>query len=205
MEFSEVLSSLRKESGRSQRKAAADLDISQALLSHYEKGIREPRLEFVVRACEYYGVSADYLLGRTGIKENPVLYLKTGGGIWENKKVRSFTVSVLLLINIAADAAGTNAAAAISTYMGYLAYKLIRIMGIAECAWPETIAQMPDAVFSARCDAAMKLAEAEIAMEMTGEKDLPGKFASAEEKMKKNFPDLFRALSEFAEMTGTGF
>ena len=176
MEFSEVLSSLRKESGRSQRKAAADLDISQALLSHYEKGIREPRLEFVVRACEYYGVSADYLLGRTGIKENPVLYLKTSGGIWENKKVRSFTVSVLLLINIA-----------------------------AECAWPETIAQMPDAVFSARCDAAMKLAEAEIAMEMTGEKDLPGKFASAEEKMKKNFPDLFRALSEFAEMTGTGF
>ena len=204
MEFSEVLSSLRKESGRSQRKAAADLNISQALLSHYEKGIREPRLEFVVRACEYYGVSADYLLGRTCIKENPVLYLQTGG-IWENKKVRSFTISVLLLINIAAAAAGMNAAASISTYMGYLAYKLIRIMGIAECSWPEAIAQMPDAVFSARCDAAMKLAEAEITVEMTGDKDLPEKFAAAEEKMKKNFPDLSHTFSEFAEMTGTGF
>lgn len=205
MEFSEVLSSLRRESGKSQRKAAADLDISQALLSHYEKGIREPRLEFVVRACAYYGVSADYLLGRTGVKENPVLYIRSGGGIWENKKVRSFTASVLLLINIAADAAGTSAATAVSTYMGYLAYKLIRMMGIAEDSWPETIAQMPDAVFFARCDAAMKLAEAEIAVEMTGDRALPAKFAAAEEKMKKSFPDLFRALSEFAEMTGTGF
>lgn len=36
-----------------------DLGISQALLSHYENGIREPGLAFVVKACDYYGVSAD--------------------------------------------------------------------------------------------------------------------------------------------------
>ncbi len=51
--------------GVSQRTAAGDLGISQALLSHYENGIREPGLAFVVRACDYYGVSADFLLGRT--------------------------------------------------------------------------------------------------------------------------------------------
>ena len=34
-------------------------------LSHYENGAREPGLDFVCRACEYYGVTADYLLGRT--------------------------------------------------------------------------------------------------------------------------------------------
>ncbi|MEG1917763.1 MAG: helix-turn-helix transcriptional regulator, partial [Oscillospiraceae bacterium] len=49
----------------SQRTAAADLGISQALLSHYENGIREPGLPFVVRACDYYHVSADFALGRT--------------------------------------------------------------------------------------------------------------------------------------------
>ena len=49
----------------SQRTAATALGISQALLSHYENGIREPGLPFVVRACDYYGVSADFLLGRT--------------------------------------------------------------------------------------------------------------------------------------------
>jgi len=64
--FASVLSGLRREHGLSQRQAAADLGVSQALLSHYENGLREPRLEFVVRACDYYGVSADYMLGRAG-------------------------------------------------------------------------------------------------------------------------------------------
>ena len=45
--------------------AAADLGISQALLSHYENGAREPGLSFVCRACDYYGVTADYMLGRS--------------------------------------------------------------------------------------------------------------------------------------------
>ena len=67
--FSETMSALRRERGYSQRKAAADLNISQALLSHYENGAREPGLDFVRRACAYYGVSADYLLG---ISELPV-------------------------------------------------------------------------------------------------------------------------------------
>ena len=63
--FSTVMSELRHARGLSQRAVAADLKISQALLSHYENGAREPGLDFVCRACEYYGVSADYLLGRT--------------------------------------------------------------------------------------------------------------------------------------------
>ena len=61
--FSQTMSELRRARGLSQRKAAADLKISQALLSHYENGAREPGLSFVCRACEYYGVSADYMLG----------------------------------------------------------------------------------------------------------------------------------------------
>lgn len=63
--FAQTLSQLRHEKGVSQRQAAQALEVSQALLSHYENGIREPGLPFVVRACDYYGVSADFLLGRT--------------------------------------------------------------------------------------------------------------------------------------------
>ena len=63
--FSDTMSALRRERGLSQRTAAADLHISQALLSHYENGAREPGLDFVCRACDYYGVSADFLLGRS--------------------------------------------------------------------------------------------------------------------------------------------
>lgn len=62
---------LRKERGLSQKEAAARLGVSQALLSHYEKGIRECGLDFVVRAAKLYHVTCDYLLGcsesRTGL------------------------------------------------------------------------------------------------------------------------------------------
>ena len=61
--FASILSQLRKERGSSQKKAAADLGISQELLSHYEKGIRECGLDFVIKCSEYYGVTTDYLLG----------------------------------------------------------------------------------------------------------------------------------------------
>ena len=69
--FSQALSRLRREKGVSQRQAAQALEVSQALLSHYENGIREPGLAFVTRACDYYHVSADYLLGRTGERSGP--------------------------------------------------------------------------------------------------------------------------------------
>lgn len=64
-DFSRVMTLLRKERGISQKTAASDLGITQALLSHYEKGKRECGLDFLVRAADYYNVSVDYLLGRT--------------------------------------------------------------------------------------------------------------------------------------------
>ena len=73
-DFSRILSLLRREKHISQRMAAAELGISQALLSHYENGIREPGLAFVVKACDFYGVSADYLLGRTMSKDGAIIY-----------------------------------------------------------------------------------------------------------------------------------
>ena len=63
--FPVILSELRKERGLSQKEAAAKLGISQALLSHYEKGIRECGQSFLVRVADFYGVTCDFLLGRT--------------------------------------------------------------------------------------------------------------------------------------------
>ena len=68
-DFPRVLSLLRKEKGISQKEAAANLGVSQALLSHYEKGIRECGLDFLVRAADFYNVSTDYLLGRSADPE----------------------------------------------------------------------------------------------------------------------------------------
>ena len=62
-DFPKIISNLRKSKGISQKQAAIDLGISQALLSHYEKGIRECGLDFLIKLSEYYEVSCDELLG----------------------------------------------------------------------------------------------------------------------------------------------
>lgn len=62
------LVSLRKDKNLSQKEAAAALGVSQGLLSHYEKGIRECGLDFLCRAAIFYDVSSDYLLGLSDTK-----------------------------------------------------------------------------------------------------------------------------------------
>lgn len=76
-DFAVRLSELRREKNLSQKEAASCLGVSQALLSHYEKGIRECGLDFLKRACDYYDVTSDYLLGlsesRQGLND---IYIK---------------------------------------------------------------------------------------------------------------------------------
>lgn len=84
-DFPRTLSLLRKEKKISQRKAAAELGVSQALLSHYENGMREPGLEFLVRAADFYGVSCDYLLGRTMAREGAAISAENVPDVMEMK------------------------------------------------------------------------------------------------------------------------
>lgn len=72
--FPKRLAELRKENGFTQKEAAERLCVSAALLSHYEKGIRECGLSFICKAAVLYDVSCDYLLGvsdsrRSGFEE----------------------------------------------------------------------------------------------------------------------------------------
>ncbi|MCL2061405.1 MAG: helix-turn-helix domain-containing protein [Firmicutes bacterium] len=54
---------LREEKGLSQTKLAAELGLNQRTVSNYETGSLEPNIQTIKKLCEYFGVSADYLLG----------------------------------------------------------------------------------------------------------------------------------------------
>ena len=97
--FPRILTLLRKERGVSQKQVAADLQVSQALLSHYEKGIRECGLDFVVRAADYYGVSCDYLLGRTADKSGAVIAVDEIPDNDPSARENRFLGSVLPVLN----------------------------------------------------------------------------------------------------------
>ena len=189
-EFSRTLSLLRQERGVSQRTAASDLGISQALLSHYENGIREPGLSFVVKACDYYHVSADFILGRTLSRDGSMLSSEEVLGAAEpgnilqgsvlatlQSKLLSGAVGVLFgLLGKLGDKTAINAAAA---YLGGAVYQLYRHLYRAAGANEAYFALDPAACTMGTADADMKLEEVRYARALR-----------AQAAKKAEFPDL---------------
>lgn len=60
---------LREDNDLKQRQVADYLMCDQSLYSKYERGERPLPLEYAEKLADYYGVSMDYLIGRTDIKK----------------------------------------------------------------------------------------------------------------------------------------
>lgn len=69
MKLAGRLKELRKESNLRQEQVAVALDIGMATYCRYEQGKREPTASVLCRMADYYGVSADYLLGRSDTRK----------------------------------------------------------------------------------------------------------------------------------------
>ncbi|MBQ8495283.1 MAG: helix-turn-helix transcriptional regulator, partial [Clostridia bacterium] len=55
----------RKERGLTQGQVAIYCDITEKAYQNYELMTREPKLEILIRIADFYGVTLDYLVGRT--------------------------------------------------------------------------------------------------------------------------------------------
>lgn len=55
----------REKAGLTQKAAAISLKVSVQSISNWETGTRSPGLDQVLKLAELYGVTTDYLLGRT--------------------------------------------------------------------------------------------------------------------------------------------
>ena len=61
----ERLRALRLEKGLTLKEVSSILGINLMTYAHYEHGDREPSISMLKSLCDFYDVSADYLLGRT--------------------------------------------------------------------------------------------------------------------------------------------
>ena len=61
--FAKRLKELREEKGLSQPKIGAVVGLNYRTISQYERGICEPDFQTLKKLCDYFGVTADYLLG----------------------------------------------------------------------------------------------------------------------------------------------
>ncbi len=59
-----IIRELRKERNLSQAQLAHAIGVSQKAIDYWERGINEPKASYIVKLCDFFEVSADYLLGR---------------------------------------------------------------------------------------------------------------------------------------------
>lgn len=72
MDFSTRLENLLEEHGLTQRQLATKLHIAPSTLNGYLRRGREPEFKILLQLAKFFGVSTDYLLGVTDIRQ-PVL------------------------------------------------------------------------------------------------------------------------------------
>lgn len=65
------LKKLRLEAGTTQQQLADYIMVSQQSVNKYENHDVEPDIDILIKIADYFGVSVDYLVGRTEIREMP--------------------------------------------------------------------------------------------------------------------------------------
>lgn len=217
-DFARTLSLLRRERGVSQRLAAADLGISQALLSHYENGAREPGLAFVRKACDYYHVSADFLLGRSMSREGTTIGAEelydasaekgnvVRGSISAMLSKKLLVNSLDLLFDLLGKVGSKNAINAASSYLGDAVYKVFRHLYRASGTQNEGFFSIDSNHFLAGCtDADMVYSEADYLEALTQQAKENGKEsfpAMNNDALKQGYPQAYQSLLQIVHNTG---
>lgn len=168
IDFPRIITLLRKEKKLSQKQVAEDLSISQALLSHYEKGIRECGLDFVVKIADYYNVSCDYLLGRTPQRYSDITDMSDD--ISENKKLTVSQIvnkklinnSISLIYEYLIQTGNRKAANLVSSYLMLSTYRVFRTLYSINENNPEDMFAIPKGLYSKYSDATMQMFSANI-------------------------------------------
>ena len=216
--FPRMMTLLRKERGISQKKAATDLHISQALLSHYEKGIRECGLDFVVAAADYYGVSCDYLLGRTADKAGTMIAVEeipdqdpairdnrmTPAGVLPILNKKLLVNSIGLLFDLLGKIGSRRAIRAACAYLSTAIYNLFRLLHRASGTNNPGFFSVSSTRFSAGLtDADMGCSRVEFVEALTAHAENKGEFPPmSNDDLARDYPVLHQSLLQIVHHTG---
>ena len=215
-EFSRTLSLLRREKKVSQRAAAGALGISQALLSHYENGIREPGLSFVVKACDYYGVSADFLLGRTLSRDGTTIAPEElydlsqekdnslKGSVLAMLSKKLLVNSIGVLFDLLARTGSREAVKAAADYLSTAVYKVYRRLYQANPDNNPAFFSVPSSRFEAGLpEADMRCSEAELMDALAARtKEKAPMPDMSNDTLARDYPGLYQSLLQIIHSAG---
>lgn len=207
-DFPRILTLLRKERGYSQKKVAGDLGISQALLSHYEKGIRECGLDFLVRTSNYYDVSCDYLLGRTPQRNGSVISVddlpsdngraKKGDRSITEYNRRILTNSLNIVFGLLKKINSESLTREMTAYLSSAVYKTFRVLYSSNQKNPQGMFELDRRLFGATIESCMAMSEAKGRYILSGE-SIDGCIAVKKEELPHVTPEaLEREFPQYA-------
>lgn len=215
--FSRSLSLLRQEKGISQRSAAKELGISQALLSHYENGIREPGLVFVAKACDYYNVSADFMLGRTLSRDGTTIFdVDTlpdasqdkdnilHGSVMATLSKKLLVNSISVLFDLLGKLGKRDAIKAASDYLGMAIYKAFRHLYRADSTRNEDLFSLSSRQFlTGMPNAEMLYCELHYTEALEEHAREKGSFPDmSNDALTRNYPGQYQSLLQIIHTTG---
>ena len=76
--FGERLKALRGEKDLSQEEFGKLFNLSQSIIAYYELNKKDPPSDTLVKFADFFGVSLDYLFGRTTVRTPPEELLEEG-------------------------------------------------------------------------------------------------------------------------------
>ena len=106
MSFGETLQKLRKQKGWSQEELAERLELTRQTVSKWELEQSTPDLDYIIKLCDLFQVSADYLIrgGHTAEKQEtaPAINVESTNSTNDMKPIMLWTImgSVLVFLGI---------------------------------------------------------------------------------------------------------
>ena len=176
-DFAYTITLLRKEKKLSQKEAAEALGVSQALLSHYEKGIRECGLSFVVKAADYYNVSCDYLLGRTAERQYDIAELSADAAVITKQNAASLINQRLLdntssiIFDCLSKVGNRKLTRTVAGYFMLCCYKVFRLLYRSNAANPDGMFTLADRLYRGYTSAAQEKVFTELESMCTPDSD----------------------------------
>ncbi len=160
--FPAAITELRKAKGLTQKEAAKALGISQSLLSHYENGLRECNLDFLLKISDFYDVTCDRILGRS------VPVCKEMGEHESSPQVNNIYDSLEIMFDLIEHCNNESVSKEISDFINIAVYRIFRLVYFSGQNSGEGIFNLPKHTYRAMADAKMQMSESEIRCALSG-------------------------------------
>ena len=132
------------------------------LLSHYENGLRECNLDFLLKISEFYDVTCDRILGRSVPVYKEVIEHEN------TSKVNNICDALEIMFDLIEHCNNESVSKEIADFINIAIYRIFRLVYFSGHNSGEGIFNLPKHTYRVMADAKMQMSESEIRCALSG-------------------------------------